>query len=272
VLTVFSIPKPFAGRMGVIQRAAVRSWALLGDDVRVLLVGDEDGVAEAARELGVEHEPELARTERGTPRLDGAFAAAGADAGDGLRLFVNADVVLGGDVRLAAERLGAWAPRFLAVGETRELEVAPEELDRPDELRARALRDGRRRGAAAIDWFLFTPGLFEPLPPFLVGRATFDNWLVWKGRQEGPVVDATDAVAAIHQPHDYAHLAGGKDEAYYGAEAAANLAAAGGKRRLYTIHDASHRLRADGAIRRNLGATLRARETARKVAWKLGRR
>jgi hypothetical protein len=127
------------------------------------------------------------------------------------------------------------------------------------------------RGPAAVDWFVFPAGLFDPLPPFVVGRAGFDNWLLWRARRSGRVVDATHDVVAIHQPHAYNHLPGGKQEAYYGAEAGANLGAGGGKSRIYTLHDASHRL-VDGTLRRNLGSILRARETARKAAWKLGRR
>jgi hypothetical protein len=38
------------------------------------------------------------------------------------------------------------------------------------------------------------------------------------------------------------------------------------------LHDASHRMRADLSIHRNLGSVLRARETLRKVGWKLGLR
>ena len=108
------------------------------------------------------------------------------------------------------------------------------------------------------------------MPGFLVGRAAFDNWMIWKARKRGPVIDATEAVIAIHQPHDYAHLAGGKNEAYYGPEAEYNRALAGGSRHIYTLHDATHRMSADLTIHRNLGSVLRWRETARKVGWKLG--
>ena len=86
------------------------------------------------------------------------------------------------------------------------------------------------------------------------------------------VADASDAVVAVHQRHDYRHVAGGLHEAHFGPEAARNLELAGGKRRLYTINDASHRLTADGRLRRNLGAIGRVRENRRKIAWKLGRR
>ena len=86
------------------------------------------------------------------------------------------------------------------------------------------------------------------------------------------VLDATQAILAVHQRHDYGHVPGGFEEAHFGVEADRNLELAGGKRRLYTIHDASHRLTADGRIRRHLGSTGRLRENARKLVWKLGRR
>jgi hypothetical protein len=247
VLTLFSVPKPFDGPIGEIQRRAVETWMAL-EGVQVVLLGDEEGVAAAARSAGAGHVPAIARTEHGTPRLDSAFEQAGRVAAHPLRCFVNADILLGDDLVAATRLVAGRTERFLIVGQTRE--------------------DGRLRGAAALDWFVFPGDLYHDVPPFALGRACFDNWLVWQARQEGMVVDATRAVNAVHQGHDYGHLVGGKGEAYYGEEAARNLELAGGKAHLYTIHDASHVL-ADGRLRRNLGATLRLRENARKAVWKL---
>jgi hypothetical protein len=245
VLTLFSVPKPFVGDLDALQRRSVESWRAL--DVQVLLLGD---VAEAARELEVDHVAGLELTAHGTPRLDSAFALADAAAQFPLRCFVNADIVLGRDLLDAARAVSGQAPRFLVVGQSFE--------------------DGRPRGVAALDWFVFTPGLFGDVPPFAIGRAGFDNWLVWQARQAGIVVDATHDVRAVHQPHGYEHV-GGKEEAYYGEEAARNIELAGGKSRMYTLHDASHVLRA-GKLSRNLGALLRWRENVRKLAWKAGLR
>jgi len=261
VLTIFSVPKPFEGRIGEIQRRALASWAALGGGVQVLLLGDEAGTAEAARDAGAEHIAELARTEHGTPRLDSAFAAADAAARHRLRCFVNADVVLFDDLPAAAARIADNVDRFLLVGQT----VDVDEAGSRDEARAQ----GRKRGPAALDYFVFPAGLYTDVPPFAIGRACFDNWLVWRARQDAIVVDATADVVAAHQRHDYAHVDGGKDEAYYGEEAARNLELAGGKSRLYTLHDASHVLRG-GRLRRNPGAPLRWRENVRKAGWKLG--
>lgn len=261
MLTVFTVPKPFVARIGEIQRRALASWIALAPDVQVLVLGDEQGAAEAARDAGAEHLPDLARTEHGTPRLDAAFAAADAAARHRLRCFVNADIVLFDDLPAATQGVSAHAERFLVVGQSLDVD-APR--DRGD-----ALARGERRGAAALDYFVFPAGLYPEIPPFAIGRACFDNWLVWRARQDAIVVDATADVVAAHQPHDYAHVEGGKAEAYYGEEAARNLELAGGKSRLYTLHDASHVLRG-GRLHRNPGAPLRWRENVRKAAWKLG--
>jgi hypothetical protein len=249
MLTLFSVPKPFLGEIGKIQRRSLESWAALG--IQVVLLGDEQGVAEAASLYGAAHVHELERTERGTPRLDSALREADRVAEHPLRCFVNADVLLAQDLLAATRTIADLVPRFLIVGQTRE--------------------NGRLRGAAALDYFVFPAELFGDVPPFAIGRACFDNWLVWRARQEGVVVDATRAVEAVHQPHGYDHLEGGKSEVYYGEEAARNLELAGGKSHIFTIHDASHVL-VDGRLRRNPGATLRVRENLRKAAWKLGRR
>jgi hypothetical protein len=276
VLTVFSIPKAFDGEIGVIQRNALRSWAALGPEVQVVLVGDERGVAESARDAGAQHIADVGLSEQGTPRIDDTFVRVDKVAEHLLRCFVNADVLLLDDFLPTVEAVRDVFNRFLLIGETRDLEIREElrveDASRRAALRERALAEGRSRGATAIDYFVFTAGLFDPVPAFVVGRARFDNWLVWRARTRGPVVDATRALVPVHQRHDYAHVRGGFQEAHFGSEAVRNEQLAGGRDRIYTILDATHRLRADGSVRRHAGSVLRIRETARKVAWKLAQR
>jgi hypothetical protein len=268
LLTLFSIPKPFTGPTGEAQRIALASWTALAG-VEVVLVGDEEGIAEAATAAGARHIDTVARSAGGTPRLDDAFARVDEIAQYRLRCFVNADVVLFDDLPLAVAKVAdRWPGEFLAVGETRDLAVTPNES--ADALRARALRDGVRRGAGAVDYFVFPAELFRDLPPFLVGRAGFDNWMLWHARSSGyPLVDLTDAVIAVHQSHGYGHLAGGKTEAYLGDEAAVNHALVGGKSHLYSMRDASHRLR-HGRFEPNPWAIGRIGDRVRRARWKLG--
>jgi hypothetical protein len=271
VITLFSIPKAFAGRADEIQRNAVGTWQRLGPDVQVVLFGDDPGVAEAAVELGVEHVPVVGRSEAGTPLLDAPFAAAQRLAHNPLLCFVNADILLLTDFRRAAERLLAMGRPFLAVGESWDAEVA-----RPlgfaaaweQELRA-STRGARRRGAGALDYFLFTKELYREIPPFAVGRVAFDNWLVWRASASGArVVDVTPSVRAVHQRHDYGHMAGGRNATRLGSgEGRRNLELAGSKAHLHTRYDATHLL-GRRRLRRNLLRPFRLKENARKALYR----
>ena len=94
MLTIFSIPKPFLGHIGVIQRNAVKSWLALRPECEVILLGDEEGTATCAQELGVRHCAGIARNEYGTPLLDDAFARVTAASRFPRLCYVNADIIL----------------------------------------------------------------------------------------------------------------------------------------------------------------------------------
>jgi hypothetical protein len=268
VLTIFTVPKPFRGHVGDIQRNAVESWRALRPDVQIILVGDEEGVEDAARAAGVEHAAGLAQNNRGTPRLDSAFECTARLARWRIWCLVNADIVLLDDFPRAVERVASAFSDFLIVGESRDLDVEggaqlSDEAAR-SQLSTRGVERGRLRGYAALDYFVFPKGLLDPLPPFLIGRACFDNWLVWRARERGrPVVDVTRSIVAVHQTHDYSHVPGGLEESYYGEEARYNEQLAGGRQHIYSLHDATHRLYRYGPPVRYWGSILRTREKAR---------
>ena len=109
MLTLFSIPKPFAGHIATVQWNALRSWSAL-PGVQVVLVGDEAGVAAAAHEAGVAHVGGIAVNDYGTPLLDDVFSRVEAIANEPLRCFVNADIVLSEDLLDAARAVAETAP------------------------------------------------------------------------------------------------------------------------------------------------------------------
>ena len=125
------------------------------------------------------------------------------------------------------------------------------------------LRGSRKRGADALDYFLFSPGVFGGVPAFAIGRTVWDNWLVWKARSEGAtVVDATSVVKPIHQDHDYEHV-GSLAKVRDGPEAGENRRLAGGRAHLYSRYDATHRLLRSGLVPNPL-AVGHAGETVRR--------
>jgi hypothetical protein len=63
-----------------------------------------------------------------------------------------------------------------------------------------------------------------------------------------PVVDASSSITAIHQDHDYSHLPNGQPH-YRLPESSENLRLAGGRRTIFTLHDADHRTQ-EGQLQR----------------------
>jgi hypothetical protein len=279
VLTILTIPKPFVGHIGNIQRNALESWKELRDDVQIVLIGDEPGIEDVAHGMGVQHVGGIETSERGTPRLDSAFSVAETVARFPLWALINSDIVLLEDFLPAVDRVARTFKNFVLVGECRDLKVAEgarlSDATVREQLRGQALQEGRLRGYAALDYFVFPRGLFDPLPPFLIGRAGFDNWLVWRARKRRhPVVDATRRVVAIHQSHDYSHVAGGQKETYDGEEARYNLRLAGARNNpfikndaLFSLDDATHRLYRRGRPVPYLGSVLRIRARVRFTGW-----
>jgi len=246
-LTICTAPKPFTDpHIALIQRNAIRNWLSLAG-VEVLLVGDEPGLAETAAEFGVAHLPDVERNEWGTPLIPSIFALARRRSAGRLLAYVNADMLFLPDFVEAARRVAAQTERFLVVGQRWDLDVASE-LDFSSgweaRLRAQVRRSGRLHPPAGSDYFIFPREAFRGMPAFAIGRAGWDNWMIYRARSLGwPVVDATPSVLAIHQNHDYSHLPGGRPH-YDLEESHRNMALAGGERHMYTLFETSHVLRA----------------------------
>ncbi len=255
MLTIFSTPKPFRGHSAIIQRNALRSWKLLHPDVEVILFGNEEGAAEICTELGLRHEPHAERTAEGTKYLNYLFHRAQKIARHDVVCYSNCDIILTQDFRCAVERVAAWRDRFLMVGRRWDTEIT-ELLDFAEpvwqeKVRKLALGRGKQRPTYNVDYFVFRRGLYQEMPPLVVGRIWWDHWVVWKaGALKVPVVDASSAVVAIHQNHDYSYHQKGQQGVWYDPQANRNREIAGGYGHLHTIDDATYRVAPDGIRRK----------------------
>ncbi len=228
MLTIFSTPKPFDGHIGIIQRNAIRSWTLLDPTFEVILFGDEPGTADAARALGIRHEPEVRRNERGSKFLSYLFERAQQIAAHELLCYANCDIILMGDFREAVERTASLGKPFLMVGRRWNLDIhEPWDFSAPgwaQRLRRHALQHARRARETFMDYFVFRRGFYRDLPPFVLGPPYWDPWLVWKAFVSGaPVLDASAVTMAIHQNHTYSHYPGGWQALFHGPETQHNL-------------------------------------------------
>jgi len=251
LITLFSAPKPFTDpQIATIQRNAIESWTLL-PDVEVLLIGDEIGVAEVANELGIKHLPNVKCTENGTPVISSMFRLARENSNSDLLCIINADMILMSGFVEATEQVVKLKEKFVLLSQRWDLDVTqPIEFTEGWQDRQSSIvnRQGSLHRPAGSDFFLFPSSCYTNVPSFAIGRAGWDNWMIYKARQEKwPVIDCTPSVMIIHQNHDYSHLPEGRSH-YKHPETDENIRLAGGPASVrYTILDATHRLK-DGKL------------------------
>ncbi|MEN6579020.1 MAG: hypothetical protein ABFD05_00165 [Anaerolineaceae bacterium] len=244
LLTLFTAPKPFTNpHVDLIQRNALRSWQALGEDVSVVLVGDEAGMAQVAKEMHFLHLPQVACNALGTPLISSIFALARSVNDSPYLVYANADIILFPELLEVVPKVGAEMERFLMIGQRWDFEVTePLKFDQGwvQPLRQRAHTQGKLHIRTGSDYFVYPRGCFQELPDFTVGRAGWDNWMIYQARLKGwAVVDATNALDVIHQSHDYSHLPNGQAH-YRLPETGENIRLAGGRRTIFEIDDSTH--------------------------------
>jgi hypothetical protein len=260
-LCIFTAPKPFRdAHISTIQRNAIRSWSAMSPDVEVFLVGDEEGIAEAARELGVRHLAGVATNQKGTPLISAIFAAARAASAAPLLAYVNADIILFPETLAIAQKVAASQPDFVLLGRRYDLAVT-EPLDFkgdwPSRLRAQIASAGVQHPFGGSDYFIFPRHLYTELPDFAVGRAGWDNWMIYHARTQGwQPIDASRDLLILHQNHDYAHLNSPRGHQRHD-ESDANTALGGGLRHMHILLDVDRQL-VDGRVRRAPWSAVRA--------------
>ena len=254
MFTLFTIPKASKGHVGVIQRNAIKSWTRLQPPPEIILFGDDEGTAELAWELRLQHVPDVATNEFGTPLLNDLFHKAEAAARFPRLGYVNTDIILLSDFARAVDLVQTEFPKSLLVSKRINLNVqGPLEFNVgwQEKLKLRTNATGVDEHYSSIDAFVFPKGMYPLIPDFAIGRLWFDHWLIKAVRmQKLPVIDASLISPLLHQTHDYNHVPGGADQIWRGKEAERNFQLYGGIKHAFTLLDVTHELTSAGSIRR----------------------
>ena len=253
----------------MIQRHAIKSWTLL-PDVEVILLGEETGLAEVAKELGVKHIPDVVCNEAGVPLISSMFQVARENSNSDLLCIINADMILMPDFVEAARTVhyggrvaeGVSRPQRNFVLLSQRWDYDSESSINfaegwKSQLRESVRKQDQLHRPAGSDFFLFPKACYQDIPEFTIGRAGWDNWMIYKARAESwAVIDCTPSIMIVHQNHDYSHLPDAKPH-YDHPETNENIRLAGGQANIrYTILDSTHQL-ADGKLSRPKMTSLR---------------
>lgn len=245
MITFFTVPKPFIGHIGIIQRNAIRAWKEAVPGCEIILFGDEEGIAEAAKDIGVLHVSDVRKNEFGTPFLDDIFRTANDRAHFDVLCFSNSDMIYSG-ITDAVEGVGR--DRFLLVGRRIDVDLDTEmDPSKFDDVVLDLRQRGKRSAVWAVDYFIFKKDSFSAIPPFLIGRAGWDNWMLFNARlRRIPLIDCTEAIEAFHQSHDYRHVRKSTGS-FYGPESDYNLRLL--KCQFFSLKDAEYLYDRDGLVK-----------------------
>jgi hypothetical protein len=273
MLTLFTTCRPFQDiRTTAIQRNALTSWTLLDPRPEILVFGDELGVAEVCRELGLRHVEDVARSASGIPLVGDLFRQAQLKAKHDLLCYVNADIILLSDFIAALRQVAGWRSKWLLIGARQDVDLA-EAWDFSDQDWPKRLLERARRAARSVDlgsdYFAFPRGLYPNVPDFAVGRTAWDNWLMWWPHKAGsPVVDGSRAISAIHQGINSLEVVRATAASLDGQR---NLRLAGTWGASFIPADANFELSSAGVRSRRRAAMLnRIRVTLTLLRWSLG--
>jgi hypothetical protein len=254
MITIIACPKNETdASTALAQSNAINSWQLLGDDVEIILFSPDGALSGNESGRGLRHERVLVN-EAGTPKFDDILLKGQAMARWELVCYVNSDILLAPSLLDATRIVDKWKRPALILGARTDLDVTSRidsSIKGLHELQTRAKRQGRLM-RAGIDYFVFHRGMYATVPPFALGRTSFDNWIVWSARSRDiPVVDVTPVVLAIHQNHSQEWQL-----LLESPEAIANRELAGSWKSSFTTEDATHILDAKGIKSRRVKATL----------------
>jgi len=224
------------------QKNAILSWHETLKPKEIFLFGTEQDIC---KRYGCVHKPLEFNKEFGVPRIDTTFERAQKDATTSLMAFINTDMIFGPELTDAIDVVARKFERFLIIGQKTDIDYV-ELINFADEawwakLCQCVLSKGVLHGKCGLDYFIFPRGkvyrgsTLKPLsprsnkgliPPFMIGRRTWDNAMMWIVALQGiPVIDATKAILAFHphvaslrvksgSPYDYNRRLGGKAGRY----------------------------------------------------------
>ena len=173
-LTFFTISQPFVKHWKLAQENAIKTWKRLEPD-KIILFGNDKGVKKAAGRLGCVHRKVLSHKRFGVPFISDAFDRAQREATSRIMCYLNCDIILMDDFAVAVDVIAnRFKGDFLIIGQRFGWEIR-EPLDFSIDWQTQLWKRSRQRvkrkefhGRGALDFFIFTRGLYGKIPNFFI--------------------------------------------------------------------------------------------------------
>ena len=104
----------------------------------------------------------------------------------------------------------------------------------------------KRDSIAAQDYFIFSRGMYLDMPPFMVGRLAFDNWIVGYAKINKDTIigiDASKFITVFHIEHERKHAPEFEKQVKENHSYGSNIYNEGGN-----VHDLPYKLDSSGTL------------------------
>ena len=195
--------KPVVGEQVLIQEQAIQSWKLLrGIPIKIVVVGNDEGVAKLCQENEVIHEP-IVQNAHGVPRLR-SMLELGYKHGSDEDIFVwtNSDMIYLQDLVATVRSVVTDQSKYFLCGRRWDWNKSKVDLSNLD-IR-QVLKESRLHGEGGMDYIIHSKSsIIDGIPEgVLIAGNLHDGMLVSNACRDGiPTYDCTRTLTAIHQNH-----------------------------------------------------------------------
>jgi len=226
MITFLTSAKSFIGPNRDNQLRALTSWFATHPEVEVILYGQSEGADAVCSMLGARYVPDIASSPSGVPLFNAIVEHAAQYATYDTQIYANCDILFSSSIAVAVAQVKL--PRYLMIGQRLDLHQEVR-IDVTQPAWYQELPAFVRAGHVTLhpttgkDYFIFPRSLWQGLLPAVIGRAGYDDALLsFCFLQKIPIIDATFEIMALHQFHDYTHVAQLRREVMSGPDAMQN--------------------------------------------------
>jgi hypothetical protein len=202
-VTIAAVPFPFTERgFAFRQHNAIQSWLRLKPTPEIILLGDDDGVAEYAAEWGLHHIGGIRKNKRDCLDCSHIFEKFQKAASNEVVCYFDCDIITLSSFLPMVEHVTTHHRKFLIVS-GRWSAKFDKELDFDDSDWEKKVREAPwRHHEHGSDYFVFRNGLYDRMPPFSIGAGAWDGWKMWYAVKRGcELVRADYVTRVVHQDH-----------------------------------------------------------------------
>ena len=207
MITFFTIPRPFTDLHKIIQTNAILSWKNIYPTCEILVFSDHSSISLFCKDNNIKFIENFESNSYGTPLLSDIWKTVKQESINDLICYINTDIILFNDFLERAKTVKF--DKFLLAGRRWDLNIKTFidfKSDWESNLKILIHEKGILHAVTGVDYFLFPKIIMPDMPPFAIGRAWWDNWLLtYFINKKIPLIDGT-SITTIHQNHDYNHI------------------------------------------------------------------